>query len=298
MLVAVVAVACNDAVSLVVDSDRPVPEAIDSLCVGVADVDASGGTFGRVYPVASLPQSLRLEPGNAEAAWAWVRGDRGGVPVIRAGHRVDFTEDVTLGLARCPRGSSAAPALVGDPVGPPTPRLVVSNGANGQVVVAIGATVSVIDAVDGALVSTDAPAPPPGTVVAAIAADVDGDCDDDLVIATSGGPPVIWLRTATSFTVATTLGDAAVAALGAADVDGDGDLDLIQVNDGLNDWGQVYLNDGQANFTPGSVLPATVFGLIATGDLDGDADIDVILDGYVFRNDGIGNFTAAAGGPL
>ena len=86
--------ACTDAVTLEIAGDRPVPTAIDALCVGIADTDTSGGQFGSPYRLEGdldhLPQTLRVEPGSASDAWAWVRGDRGGVPVARAAARVDF----------------------------------------------------------------------------------------------------------------------------------------------------------------------------------------------------------------
>src|SRR4051812_41323855 len=55
---------CNDSVTLEIASDRPVPQAIDSICVGLADTSMSGGHFGRSYRLedglAHLPQTLRV----------------------------------------------------------------------------------------------------------------------------------------------------------------------------------------------------------------------------------------------
>src|SRR5262245_35685700 len=73
--VVVVAVAslagCGDAITLEIASERPVPTAVDAICVGVADRSASGGHFGRLYPLkdelATLPQTLRIEAGDADA---------------------------------------------------------------------------------------------------------------------------------------------------------------------------------------------------------------------------------------
>ncbi|MBA3394675.1 MAG: hypothetical protein H0T89_18660, partial [Deltaproteobacteria bacterium] len=71
-------VGCGDAVMLEIDGDRPVPQGLDAICVGVADTRESGGQFGRAYrlngKLASLPQTLRLEPGGTDSALAWVRG--------------------------------------------------------------------------------------------------------------------------------------------------------------------------------------------------------------------------------
>jgi hypothetical protein len=275
---------CGDAVTLVIDSDRPIPRAFDSICVGVADVSASGGHFGRLYPLvdklATLPQSLRIESGGADAAWAWVRGDRGGVPAVRAGRRVDFGDDVRLSLDSCERGASGTPEVVGDALGPAFARLVVSHGANGQVVVAIGETVAVLDAERGKLVVREGPLPPAGTLVAAIAADVDGDCDDDLVVATTGEPPVVWIRDDKSFTAGSSLGDVAVAALAAADVDRDGAVDLVT---GAGGTLALWFNDGSGAFMPddrgalagdGRVVSISA---LAFGDFDGNGHPDLIV---------------------
>jgi len=76
--------------------------------------------------------------------------------------------------------------------GPANARLVASIGAGGTMVVAIGAIALVLDVVDGTLVTTDGPVVPPGAVTAAIAVDLDGDCDDDVFVATDASPPTIW----------------------------------------------------------------------------------------------------------
>lgn len=273
---------CNDAVTLAISSDRPVPEAIDAICVGVADRAANGAAFGQLYhlegELGALPQTLRIEPGDAEAAWAWVRADRGGAAVARRGAAVDFGPDVTLELARCEVGSGAAPSTVGDAVGPADARLVVSNGSGGQLVVALGATSSVVDATDGALIESAAP-PVIGAVRDAIAADLDGDCDDDLVIASADGPPVLWLRGGTGFLEGAALGGGPVAALAAADVDRDGDVDLIT---GAGAVLRLWRNDGSGAFTEdpaGLSADGRVQSIRALGvaDLDGDGNPDLVV---------------------
>ncbi|HEY5933717.1 MAG TPA: hypothetical protein VIU61_03760, partial [Kofleriaceae bacterium] len=97
VLAMLAAAGCNDAVTLAISGDRPVPDGIDAICVGIADDAAGGGSFGRAYrlegELAQLPQTLRVEPGEASSAFAWVRGDRGGVPAVRAGRRLDFGDD-------------------------------------------------------------------------------------------------------------------------------------------------------------------------------------------------------------
>ena len=274
-------VGCNDAVTLAIASDRPVPEAIDAICVGVADRAANGAAFGQLYrlegELGALPQTLRIEPGDADVAWAWVRADRGGTAVARRGAAVNFGPDVTLDLGRCEVGSGAAPSTIGEATGPADARLVVSNGNGGQLVVAFGATSAVLDATDGALRETDAP-PVTGTVRDAIAADLDGDCDDDLVIA-GDGPPVLWLRSGTSFVESAALGTSPMAALAAADVDRDGDVDLIT---GAGAVLRLWRNDGSGAFTedPAALsADGRVQAIRALGvaDLDGDGNPDLVV---------------------
>jgi len=273
---------CNDAVTLAISSDRPIPDAIDAICVGVADRKANGAAFGRQYrlegALASLPQTLRIESGDASTAWAWVRADRGGAAVARRGAPLDFGDDVTLALERCEVGPGASPAVLGT-IGPADARLVVSNGNGGQLVIALGATASVIDSLAGEFLAEPAPAPPAGDLRDAIAIDLDGDCDDDLVIATEGGPPITWFRTGVVFAEGPTIGDAPVAAVAAADLDGDGDVDLVT---GSGETLRVWRNDGSGAFTQD---PAALSAegrvqsirAVALGDLDGDGHPDLVV---------------------
>src|SRR5436853_6921075 len=96
---------CRSSITLDVASDRPIPQGIDAICVGVADAASGGGHFGRLYrleaKLAKLPQTLRVDPGGADAALAWVRGDRGGRPAALAAQHIDFSSDVTVALDQC-----------------------------------------------------------------------------------------------------------------------------------------------------------------------------------------------------
>ncbi|MEJ7603666.1 MAG: VCBS repeat-containing protein [Kofleriaceae bacterium] len=276
-------VGCNGAVTLAISGDRPVPQAVDAICVGVADDAPGGGAFGRAYrlagELAGLPQTLRLEPGAATSAFAWVRGDRGGVPSIRAGSRLDFGDDVTLGLDICQRGAAGAPRLIGALAGPSSAQLVASQGAQGEVVVAIGAETAILDAGDGTLIAEPGPPPPPGAITAAVAIDLDGDCDDDVVVATAAGAPVLWRREGKAFTEVGTLGTTPVAAIGVADVELDGDLDLIA---GAGTSLRLWRNDGGGGFTAddGALLAEgrlSSVRAIALGDLDGDGNADLVV---------------------
>ena len=253
--------------------------ALDRMCVGIADADMRGGEFGQSYQLDDLPQTLRVEPGGAHTALAWVRGDRAGVPVARASHAIDFSDDVTLALDKCVVGPAAAPHTVGDPVGAPGALLAASQGQGGTVVAAATAgALAIIDAQSGALVASDGPAIT-GNPLAIVAADVDGDCDDDLVVVTDGGPPQIFIRDKTSFTAAGTLGTTlAATAIAAADVDGDGSTDLVIGGAGTL---ELWLNDGNGTFTKSGALAAgghvAAVSALAIGDVDHDGVPDLVV---------------------
>lgn len=276
--------ACTDAITLEVASERPVPSAVDAICIGVADTSTSGGHFGRRYALegalATLPQTLRVEAGSADSALAWVRADRGGVPTLLETAGIDFADDVTLTLPRCQVGRGGAIAAMGAPVGPPGALLAASYGQGGALVVAVAAgSASVLAAKKGSLAASDGPALPPGTPRALIAADLDGDCDDDLVIATDGAAPIVWLRDGATFTPGAQVGDATMSALAAADVDHDGDTDLVLGGGGAL---ELWINGGAATFTHApqalsSAGRASAISALALGDLDGDGNADLVV---------------------
>jgi len=303
VVVGLLAAACTDAITLEVASDRDIPKGLDAICLGIADASAQGGQFGRAYPLtgklATLPQTLRVEPGTADGAFAWVRGDRGGVPVLGTSAKLDFSTDVSLALDRCVKGPAGSPSTRGDPVGPTSARLAVSQGAGGTVIIAVGATAEILDAKGSALVSSVAPELPPGTVVEVIAADLDGDCDDDVIVATSDGPPALWRRDGLTFTEVASLGTTAIDAVAAADVDRNGTIDLVT---GAGSTLTLWRNDGSGTFSDRSTIAnpgrATSIRAIALGDVDGDGFPDLVVGQ---RGDplvawlGTGTFQAADG---
>jgi len=298
---------CSDAITLEIAGDRPVPGGVDAICVGLADTSPSGGHFGRAYrlegKLGKLPQTLRVEAGGADSAYAWVRADRGGSTALVVGAPLDFSGDVTLSLDKCARGSSGAPAMAGSG-GPGDARLAVSHGAGGTLVLAVAAgNAAALDATDGSVTVLDAPAPRAGKVVAVLATDLDGDCDDDAVVATDGAPPVLWRRDGTAFTEVGALGGQTIAAVAAADVDRDGDLDLVTGAGGTlvlwrNDGGGTFATDGAALSANGRVSAVSA---LALGDLDNDGNPELVvgqanqpLAAWLGDPGGTGSFVPAA----
>jgi hypothetical protein len=89
-----------------------------------------------------------------------------------------------------------------------------------------------------------------------------------------------------------------------ADIDGDGDLDIIiSAEDKNNQFvADIYLNDGNANFTPSGSTAFThvKFASVAFIDVENDGDQDVIISGVqandtkltrLYLNDGLGNYS-------
>jgi hypothetical protein len=139
---------------------------------------------------------------------------------------------------------------------------------------------------------------------AAVAADVDGDGDLDVLAGFSGkdtgsGPRIAWFENqdgAGSFGAEQSIGVPSyswAAVLLAADLDADGDQDVVH-----GGWGLVWQrNDGPAGFGAPQVLAAPGGVKAAVADMDVDGDLDLLIcrpdsaPGLVWHpNDGLGSF--------
>jgi PKD repeat protein/phosphodiesterase/alkaline phosphatase D-like protein len=135
--------------------------------------------------------------------------------------------------------------------------------------------------------------------------DVDGDGDLDVAVGnTSAAQSVVYKNDGSgNFTAGTSnFGGASDHTLSAVftDVDNDGDLDVAMANSS-NQQNTVQLNDGNGNFTAGSINIGSGTentNFLSPGDVDGDGDIDFAVgnsttqQSYIELNDGNGNFTA------
>ena len=272
-------------IDVVDDSTR---DELSSFCLGIADDDVRRGAFGRNYLLgdalpSGFPQTLVVDPGQASSAHAWVRGYRSGRETRRVLQNVSFGNDVELVMATCEPASletlqeRATELAPNDTLFLPTygrSGLWVAAVAAGQSITLRGADDDLIPiGVDPAPLAEEAP-------TSGLAVDIDGDCDDDLVILEAGSPPSIWRRDATSFVElpgSVPEGATTVVAAIAGDLDNDGDVDVVA---GGVDGVEVWRNDDGA-FTIAATLDSsqnasdvTDLALLA---VDSDEFLDLVV---------------------
>lgn len=132
-------------------------------------------------------------------------------------------------------------------------------------------------------------------------ADIDGDGDNDILVASSVDDKISWLENlgnglfSEPFVVSTDVPDA--SAVLAADFDGDGDLDIAVSAVGIRRIGILY-NDGMGHFSEPDYMSYLSLGVesFVAGDIDNDGDIDIVCaEDYQstaswYKNLGNGNF--------
>lgn len=315
--VAITTTACDDvALVLELESRRlSVPDQLDAVCVSVAALDAAGddGAFARRYAIDALPQTLTVMPGGHEEVQIWARGTRAGVEVARAGARTSFGGGVSrlpLDVTPCAQVTAPSPRVAGTALAPAGSRALVALGWREPVVVVLaGGEAFRLAARRGqGLVPRSGGLPDaPTGVLAAAAVDVDGDCDDDLLIAPPGEGPLVWRQDGDGGFAAVELPVVSRAtAIAAADVDGDGDVDLV-----VGGGGELRLlrNDGTGRYQedvaalPGGAVTDVTALVFADVTRDGHPDL-VVGQGTsapaplrLLVNDaaGTGSFALAAG---
>jgi hypothetical protein len=131
-------------------------------------------------------------------------------------------------------------------------------------------------------IATGLPSPVP-----IFAADVDGDGDEDVLVAVFGSSTVLWYENTAGNgsawvprTVAT--GANGPVALVAADVDGDGDVDVVTASSAGNRvaWHENTAGNGSAWTTRTITTSVSQPFRVSTADVDGDGDEDVLSASY------------------
>ena len=123
---------------------------------------------------------------------------------------------------------------------------------------------------------------------AVIAADIDGDGDNDVLSASRYDNKIAWYENTNgegNFGLQQLIGSASSAlSVYAADIDGDSDLDVMATSAGTKRLYWYENVDGMGNFGPAQVIVATAnfggFVSIFSIDVDGDGDMDVLSAEY------------------
>lgn len=177
------------------------------------------------------------------------------------------------GCAPLPAGSAAAAALDFDLDGDLDVALHVapSGGPHGLLLLAN---------TGGGAFAAQPIIPLAGSATELVAADVDGDGDDDLISgeATSTGVRLVRNLGGGVFAAPVALGVTNVIDVDAADVDGDGDVDLVCAAA----TSRLLLNDGTGSFTIDPGFPNQNAVNASLGDLDFDGRPEVFLNANIY----------------
>ena len=296
----------DEAIFIVLNfEEASVPEKVDSICLGLWDVEPTGGQFGERYALASPAQAtLAVEPGAATTGHLLLQGYSFGKRVALVQQDFDFIgPDVEASLAFCGPGL-AAPATERDSVAiAEGAAMAVSQGPEGAwILVASAGESRVYSAGSAGLgqLAIDAPVSA-GTVKSVLAVDVDGDCDDDFLVLDESGAS-LWRRDRRALVRANALlPSQPQTAIRGIVLDYNGDLftDVALVGpDGLTLWQGA--SDGLKQVTSGVTSEELRnASAIAAGDLDGDGFVDLAiarqgLPDRLLYGDGTARFTLSA----
>ena len=138
-----------------------------------------------------------------------------------------------------------------------------------------------------------------------VAADVDGDGDQDVILGNNGADTLLLNDGNGGFTDASSRLPARsdnTWSIDAGDVDGDGDVDLVLGNFATRN--RLYLNDGSGSFADVSAAQLPLdddwVGRLELADVDADGDLDLYVAVFsgtwpyrdrLYANDGAGTFT-------
>jgi len=306
----VVCVGCDDdAVVVEIRTDLTIPGELDGLCI---EVSARGATpFARRYvlggtEVPALPATLTVLPGAGSAPVATARGYRDGREVLRARTPLSFSgvSHAALGLLRCVPAAGVSTLAVRDEVSATGAHIEILFGRGRAHLVVIEASAVRVLVSDGAALMpevTGAPPVVPAGVRALAAADVDGDCDDDLVVVTDAAA-LLWRHDGRGGLTAEALPGAGLGAAALGDVDGDGDADLVLAGGARV---RLLVNDGAGRFSEAAAaitpMPTDATAL-DLGDFTGDGALDLIIGqggaaaapARAYVNDGAGHLAGQA----
>ncbi len=273
----------DDAIFVVLNFEQAeVPSKVDSICLGLWDLDPSGGQFGQRFALESSEDAtLAVDPGSALSGRMVLHGLSFGQRV--ALHQQDFdfeSSEVEASLLACGPGSSATPLERDEVAVAADSSMAVSQGLEGAWIVVAAPGQSQVFAVGSAgLVRQSVSIPTAAAVRSLVSVDVDGDCDDDIIVLSSSGAE-LWRRERGAFVSANDLlPSQPVEAVQGISLDYNrdavGDVALVGA-DGLTLWqGSAQgLTEVSGGVMSAQLSSATA---IAAGDLDGDGFVDLAI---------------------